>query len=111
AITFVPGNLTIGKDPTTTAAAASATQVNFGQPLTFTATVTANAPGSGTPTGSVDFFDTTTATDLGMVALTGGQAALSTTALASGSHTITLTYGGGGNYLGSFGTVVVSVLP
>jgi sugar lactone lactonase YvrE len=38
----------------------------YGQPVTFTANVTAP---SGTPTGSVDFFDTTTNTDLGTVAL------------------------------------------
>jgi hypothetical protein len=38
----------------------------YGQPVTFTANVTAPV---GTPTGSVDFFDTTTNTDLGTVPL------------------------------------------
>ena len=35
------------------------------RPITITATVSANAPGSGTPTGTVDFFDATTGVDLG----------------------------------------------
>jgi sugar lactone lactonase YvrE len=45
----------------------------YGQPVTFTANVNANGP--GTPAGSVDFFDTTTNTDLGTVPLaaSGGQ--------------------------------------
>ena len=54
----------VNKDSTTTAAGASPALANVGQAVTFTATVTANAPGSGTPTGTVDFYDTTTSTDL-----------------------------------------------
>src|SRR5439155_16887480 len=45
-------------------AVALATSVNpsvSGQAVTFTATVTAGSPGSGTPTGSVTFFDGVTA--------------------------------------------------
>ena len=74
--------------------------------MTFTATVTANAPGSGTPTGTVDFYDTTTSTDLtpGGVALSSGTATFSTTSLAAGSHTIKATYSGDGNFLTSNGT-------
>ena len=79
---------------------------NVGQTVTFTATVTANAPGSGTPTGTVDFFDTTTSTDLtpGGVALSSGTATFSTTSLAAGNHTIKATYSGDGNFLTSYGT-------
>ena len=80
--------------------------------MTFTATVTANSPGSGTPTGTVDFFDTTTSTDLtpGGVALSSGTATFSTTSLAVGSHTIKATYSGDGNFLtssGSTGSVTI----
>ena len=71
--------------------------------MTFTATVTANSPGSGTPTGTVDFYDTTTNTDLtpGGVALSSGTATFSTTSLAAGSHTIKATYSGDTNFLTS----------
>ena len=61
-ISYVNGTLTINPDPTTTAVTSSASTANFGQTVTFKATVTANAPGSGTPSGTVDFFDTTTNT-------------------------------------------------
>ena len=44
----------------------------------MSATVTASFPGSGTATGSVDFFDITTAVDLGSMPLSNGLAALST---------------------------------
>jgi Bacterial Ig-like domain (group 3) len=71
--------------------------------VTFTARVTANAPGSGTPTGTVDFFDTTTNTDLtpGGVTLSSGTASFSTTDLTPGSHAIEATYSGSTNFLTS----------
>ena len=47
-------------DPTTTTLSESVTSVTYGQPVTFTATVVANAPYSGTPTGTVYFLDGTT---------------------------------------------------
>ncbi|MGO9463201.1 MAG: Ig-like domain repeat protein, partial [Isosphaeraceae bacterium] len=96
----------VNKDNTTTTAVASPSSANLGQTVTFTATVTANSPGSGTPTGTVDFYDTTTSTDLtpGGVALSSGAATFSTTSLAAGPHTIKATYSGDGNFLTSFGT-------
>ena len=57
--------VTITKASTTTTIIASATASSFGQAVTFTATVTANPSGPATPTGLVDFFDTTTQNDLG----------------------------------------------
>ena len=62
-----------------------------GQAVSFTATVSA---GTGPPpTGSVDFIDTTTGTDLGSVNLVNGTASLPTiSTLAIGSHQITATY-------------------
>ncbi len=73
----------------------------FGQSITIAATVAANAPGSGTPTGGVDFFDTTTGNDLGTVTLSGGSASLSLSGLTPGSHTIKATYAGDANFLAS----------
>jgi hypothetical protein len=61
--------------------------------VTFTATVSSIA---GTPTGSVVFTDGSTT--LATVALSGGTATYTTSALATGSHSITAIYGGSSNY-------------
>ncbi len=94
------------KDSTTTVASASPGLANVGQAVTFTATVTANSPGSGTPTGTVDFYDTTTSTDLtpSGVALASGIATFSTTSLAVGGHIIKATYSDDSNFLTSYAT-------
>src|SRR5260370_11309668 len=68
----------------------------FGQSVTFTATVAAVAPGSGTPTGTVTFKSGATA--LGTAVLSSGKATFSTSALAVGSHSITAVYGGSIDY-------------
>ena len=81
---------------TTTTVVSNLNPSVFGQNVTFTANVTA---GSGTPTGSVSFFDG--ATPLGTVPLSGGTASLSTSALAVGSHNITANYSGDANNGGS----------
>jgi hypothetical protein len=70
-----------------------------GQTVTFTATVKASAPATGTPTGSVTFKDGTAT--LGTGTLSAGKATLSTSALAIGSHSITFVYSGDSNFLGS----------
>ncbi len=87
----------------------SATTPIQNQAVTLTATVQANGS-SGTPTGSVDFFDTTTGTDLGKALLVNGTAALSTSALAVGSHTIVATYSGDGSFLTSQDSTTLKVL-
>jgi hypothetical protein len=97
-------NGTTGSVPTTTVASVIGTQV-FGQALTFTAVVSA---ASGTPAGSVDFFDTTTETDLGTAALSGGTASLTVTSLPTGQQTIQLTYLGDGNDLASSDSLTVT---
>ena len=102
-ISYVAGTMTINQDGSTVIA--SATGGPFGQAVTLNATVTANAPGSGTPTGSVDFFDTTTSDDLGSVTLSGGHASLTTTVLSPGSHSIEVTYSGDGNFSSSSASV------
>jgi uncharacterized protein (TIGR03437 family) len=71
----------------------------FGQPLTFTAKVSALAPGSGTPSGSVSFKDGPTV--LGTATLVAGSASLTTSTLAAGSHSISAVYGGGVDFAGS----------
>ena len=84
----------------TTSVVTSATSPSvFGQSVTFTATVTAAAPGSGTPTGSIAFLDGSNA--LGTASLSGGKATFKTAALAAGPHTITVSYSGDGNFVTS----------
>jgi len=71
----------------------------FGQVVTFTATVSANLPGAGVPSGAVTFMDGSTS--LGSATLVSGTAVLPTSALAVGSHSITAVYSGDGNFLTS----------
>lgn len=103
------GGQQVNKDPTTTTAGATPASSSFGQAVTFNATVSANPPGSGTPTGSVDFYDTTFSMDLGLGTLSGGHASLTNSTLAVGTHTIVVTYGGDSNFLTSNTTITVTV--
>jgi len=80
---------TAGKQATTTTLSSSLNPAPFGQPVTFTATI--SAP-SGTPTGSVTFSDGGTA--LGTASLSGGTASFTTATLLGGSHSITAAYSG-----------------
>jgi hypothetical protein len=107
-IVFGKGTLTINPDATTTSGSLSASSVSFGQPLTVTASITANAPGSGTPTGTVDFYDTTAGLDLGSYAISSGLASVTAAALPAGNNTIILSYSGDNNFLPSSATVTVT---
>lgn len=97
---------------TTTAVTTSVTPSDFGQSVTFTATVTSAA---GTPGGSVQFKDG--GVNLGAAATlnAGGVATLTTSALATGTHTITAEYAGSSTFAASTGTLtggqVVRPLP
>jgi hypothetical protein len=71
--------------------------------VTFTAAVGAVAPATGTPTGSVEFFDD--GTSLGVVPLAGGTASLTTSALAARTHAITVQYTGDATFVASAGTL------
>jgi hypothetical protein len=71
----------------------------FGQSVSFTAALSATAPGAGTPTGTVQFLDgATPITGCTSVAIAGGQAVCSSSALSVGNHTITASYSGDGNF-------------
>lgn len=75
---------------------------DFGQAVTFTATLTSTA---GTPAGNVQFKDN--GTSLGApVALNGsGVATVMTSALTVGTHTITAEYAGSATFEASSGTL------
>jgi fibronectin-binding autotransporter adhesin len=71
----------------------------FGQPVTFTATVTSSPPSAGTPTGAVTFVDTLGDADPANDVLLGsggpngsGVATLTTAGLRVGSRTVLATY-------------------
>jgi hypothetical protein len=90
--TFAPSSGTVkqvvNKYPTTTALSSSLNPSNFGQAVTFTATVTPSGPYA--PTGKVRFFDGTTG--IGSATLSGGVAKLTKSTLAVGTHPITAQY-------------------
>jgi hypothetical protein len=111
AFQFVNGTLTVNKAATGTALAVSAATPLAGvDAVTLTATVTVNAPGGGTLTGGVDFYDATTGTDLGSAPLVNGVASLNAGTFAAGGHALTATYGGDGDFLSSGGTASLTAL-
>jgi plastocyanin len=89
--------ISVARQASISAIKLSSTTVNPGQSVTLSANVSPSIIGS--PTGSVTFFDGTTT--LGTTLLTGGQAAYTTSTLLSGSHSITASYSGDGNFLTS----------
>jgi len=98
--TFSNGTLTITQATSTNVVSTSANPSPTGSNVTFTATLTAVAPGSGTPTGTLQFLADGVA--LGApVTLSGGVASLTTNSLAHGTHTIAAQYAGDGNFFGS----------
>ena len=98
--------VTIGiTDSTTTSFKSSVNPSGFGKSVTFTADVT---PVSGLATGSVTFKDGTTV--LGTVALSGGVAKFTTSALAVGSHSITADFLGSTYFLASVSAAQTQVV-
>lgn len=83
---------TVNRASTATSLTSSANPSVFGQAVTFTATVNVIAPGSGKPSGDVQFFDG--ATLLSTQPLKGNKATFSTSTLSVGIHTITALYVG-----------------
>ena len=99
---------TVNKASTKTTVVSSANPSVFGQPVTFTATVAAVAPGSGTPAGTVTFKNG--AAILGNGTLSGGKATFSTATLARGAHSITAVYSGSVSALGSVSAVLTQTV-
>jgi hypothetical protein len=92
---------------TATTLASSPNPSIYGQTATFTATVTSP---SGTPTGTVVFYDTSTATTLGSATLVSGSASFSFSWLAAGSQSITAAYRGSGAFAPSTSAVLNQVV-
>jgi hypothetical protein len=91
---------TVAQAATSVTLLSSASPSTAGDSVTFTATVSNNSPGSIAPTGTVNFLEG--ANVLGSVSIDStGVAKFTTSALATGPHTITATYAGDTNFTGS----------
>ena len=105
ALHLVPRTRSTTAGTTTTLASDTPDPSVVGQAVTVAYTVTANPPGSGTPTGNVTVSD-------GVNNCTGTVAAgsCSLTLTTAGARTLTATYAGDANFNGSSGTASHTVL-
>jgi hypothetical protein len=93
---------TVNKLAPTVAVTSSLNPSSYGQSVTFTATLSNN-----TATGTITFSDG--ANLLGTAPVSGGSAAIATSALNAGTHTITATYSGDTNWGTATGSVAQTV--
>ena len=90
----------VAQASTTNIVSVSANPTPTGSNVVFTATLSAIAPGGGTPTGTVQFL--ADGSPLGLPAtLSGGAASVTNNSLSNGFHVITAQYAGDGNFTGS----------
>jgi hypothetical protein len=104
---------TVVKADTSTSLVSSANPAVAGQKVTYTASISASAPGAGSPGGSVAFGDgAATITGCGSVAVSGAQASCSVTYadLTGSPHQITASYSGDGNFNSSSSPVLSEVV-
>lgn len=101
-ITYNPTSVVLTPANTTDTLVSSANPSQLNQSVTLTATVAPANGLSGTPTGTVNFFDNngTTLLGSGTLATVNGhqQATFSTSTLAAGTHSITAFYSGDSNF-------------
>jgi len=95
---------TVTKASSAVGITSSALSVSVGQGVTFTATVS-----GASPTGAVQFLDGAANLDL-PVTLSNGVAVLTTAALAQGSHSISASYTGDSNNLGSSSSAITQAV-
>ncbi len=104
------GGQTVQQADTQTGVVSSLNPSEVGQSVTFTAQVSAVAPGAGTPTGTVQFTDNGTALGSPQSLDGAGSASTTTGALTVGTHTIAAAYSpSGGSFGGSSGSVSQTV--
>jgi hypothetical protein len=96
----------LGMIATTTTLSTSLNPSKYGKAVTLTAVIVPAL--SGTPTGSVKFYDNTTL--LGSVPLNKGVADLTISTLLAGSHPLTALYSGDGTYVASTSTVLTQIV-
>ncbi|MEW2436099.1 Ig-like domain-containing protein [Streptomyces caniferus] len=102
---------TVNQSATTTSVSSAPDPSANGETVTFTAVVAAVAPGSGIPTGTVNFVVTDGVTTVNLTGtLDGLGVATASTPLATGNYTVTGTYAGDADFTGSVGTDTHTVL-
>jgi hypothetical protein len=106
--TSAPLALTVNQDPTTTKLTSSSASAAHGKPVTLSAAVLPVAPGAGTPTGTVSFWDGSTL--LGTVNLSGGVAQLTYSFAVVGRHKIKAVYNGDADFLVSTSAVLTQTV-
>jgi len=100
----------VNKASTKTVLSSSSPTSVFGQPVTFTATVSVLAPGAGAPAGTIVFKDGTTVIGTEPVSsATGEQASITVSNLSVGQHAISATYSGDDSFNGSAGNTSQTV--
>ena len=95
----------VNATPTTTTVTSNLNPSVFGQSITFTATVSANAPSTAVPTGSVQFVVDGSNSGVPVALDAGGQASASRSDLGAGSHTVVAQFLGSTNFNASQGTL------
>lgn len=103
AFVYVAGTLTVTNAWTSSTLASSANPALPGALVTFTMTVSAVAPGAGTPSGSVNFRIDGSIAGAGM--LSGGVATYATSSLSHGTHTVVAEYAGSVDFVGVTNTL------
>ena len=100
------GTLTVAQAGSTTSLSASSGSILAGEGVTLTATVVSAT--SGTPTGTVTFYDS--GVELGTGVLSSGAASFTASSLSAGTtHALTAAYGGDTNFLASSTTASTPV--
>ncbi len=101
--------ISVGEAHTTTTVSA-VSPVVVGQPVTYQATVGVQAPGSGTPTGSVTFTGLGSGVLCAAAPLSGGSATCTTSYTSPGSPSVTATYNSDGNFASSTSAAYTEVV-
>ncbi len=106
-------SVSVGQDTTSTTASASPSSSVVGQTVTLSATVAVDAPGAGTPTGTVDFSDAGGDLCMGTLNASSPDVASCTyvPSATTSADAITADYGGDANDNASSGSTSESVAP
>jgi hypothetical protein len=101
--------MTVNRAATAVALAPSVNAAATGQSVTFTATVSVLAPGTGSPGGTVTFKDGSVVLGTAQVNPLTGKATFTTSFAAAGGHAITAVYSGDANFADSSQTLTEQV--
>jgi hypothetical protein len=97
---------TVTRAASATALVATPPTSSLGAPVTLTASVSVQAPGQASPTGTVTFLDAGKALGTAVALGPSAQAVFLTSALHSGAHTLTAVYNGNATISASTSAVV-----